>query len=52
MDWDGFGQQKKKNSFKMSLMKLFEVVSAPQYCEMLVRRGLTLSPTEFGTNIA
>lgn len=46
MDWDSFGQQ--KNCFKVSLNKLFEVVSAPKYCEMLVRRGLTLSPTEFG----
>lgn len=46
MDWDGLGQQ--KNCSKMSLMKLFEVMSAPKYCEMLIRRGLTFSPTEFG----
>lgn len=44
MGWDGFGQQ--KNGFKMSLMKFFEVMSAPKYWEMLVRRGLC--PTEIG----
>lgn len=47
VDWDGFGQQ--KNCFKMSLINLFEVMSVPKYCEMLVRRGWALSPIEFGT---
>lgn len=38
----------KKNGFKMSLMKFFEVMSAPKYWDMLVRRGLALCPTEIG----